>query len=242
MLTFTEPVLSEHEGVVVVRDDLLVAGTKSRFLEPLFEDANEVVFASPCQGGGQISIAWVARELKKEATIVCAKRRVKHPRTLQAQALGARIIETANGRWSFVQSTAKSWAIGREHRAVVPFGLDYPDGRVRLVEIAGSLPIQPDEVWCAAGSGMLARALRATWPKAVVHAVAVGREIAQEEIPGARIHRYPLPFNKHAPNDPPFPSDPHYDSKAWAMCQRLRRKEGVVLFWNVIGPAPEPQA
>jgi hypothetical protein len=45
------PITVEHEGVLVVRDDLFPGGTKARFLGILFDGAEEVVYASP--GGGR---------------------------------------------------------------------------------------------------------------------------------------------------------------------------------------------
>jgi hypothetical protein len=46
---------------------------------------------------------------------------------------------------------------------------------------------------------------------------------------------HPLPFGKTAPQ-PPFPSDPHYDAKGWQIA-KARRGTGLVVFWNVTGPA-----
>jgi hypothetical protein len=56
----------EHEGVLVVRDDLFPGGTKARFLGILFNGAEEVVYASPAEGGTQVALAsgqnpWEAR-------------------------------------------------------------------------------------------------------------------------------------------------------------------------------------
>lgn len=45
----------EHDGIAVVRDDLFLGGTKARFLPALFDGADEVVYASPAEGGAQTS-------------------------------------------------------------------------------------------------------------------------------------------------------------------------------------------
>jgi hypothetical protein len=45
------PIIKEHEGVLVVRDDLYPGGTKARFLGMLFSDVEEVVYASPAERG-----------------------------------------------------------------------------------------------------------------------------------------------------------------------------------------------
>ena len=96
--------------------------------------------------------------------------------------------------------------------------------------------IQPDEVWCAAGSGVLARGLAQAWPNASRHVVQVGRTLSANDVAGATIYEYPEKFGWATDDKPPFPSDPHYDAKAWEVCL-ARKGSGRVLFWNVTGPA-----
>ena len=105
------PIVTVHNGIHVVRDDLFLGGTKARFLPVLFDDAEEVVYASPCEGGAQTA-----------------------------------------------------------------------------------------------------------------------------DVLGATIHKAGIPFSKALKEKPPFPSDPHYDAKAWKIC-KARHGAGLVLFWNVTGPA-----
>jgi hypothetical protein len=57
----TPPVVVEHHGIMVVRDDLFAGGTKARFIPALFDGAQEVVYASPQEGGAQTALATVAR-------------------------------------------------------------------------------------------------------------------------------------------------------------------------------------
>ena len=70
----TAPIVMEHAAVLVVRDDLFPGGTKARFLPALFNGAEEVVYASPAEGGAQVAHARVARQLGKRATIFVARR------------------------------------------------------------------------------------------------------------------------------------------------------------------------
>lgn len=91
----------EHEGVLVVRDDLFPGGTKARFLGLLFDGAEEVVYASPAEGGAQVALATVARTLSKRATIFVARRAKPHPRTLEAAKLGAKIFSITPGYLSY---------------------------------------------------------------------------------------------------------------------------------------------
>jgi hypothetical protein len=76
----TAPVVTDHFDIRVVRDDLFPGRTKARFAGPLFDDVDEVVYASPAEGGAQTALAITAQQLGKRATIFVAKRRAPHAR------------------------------------------------------------------------------------------------------------------------------------------------------------------
>lgn len=231
----TAPQVIEHDGVLVVRDDLFPGGTKARFLPLLFENADEVVYASAAEGGAQTALATVAAQLGKRATIFVARRAQPHPRALMAKRLGAKVMQVSPGYLSTVQARAREYSRQTGAR-LAPFGVDMPEALAAIAEAARSIEIEPDEVWCASGSGVLARGLASAWPNARRHVVQVGRTLTANEVAGATIHVYPLPFGREAKTKPPFPSDPHYDAKAWEQCTS-RRGLDRVLFWNVAGPA-----
>jgi hypothetical protein len=230
-----KPQLIEHNGVLVVRDDLFPGGTKARFLPLLFDGAGEVVYASAAEGGAQTALATVAAQLGKRATIFVAKRAQPHPRALMAKRLGATIVQVSPGYLSTVQARAREYSRQVGAR-LAPFGIDVPEATEAIAAAACSIGIEPDEVWCASGSGVLARGLAKAWPSARRYVVQVGRALTADEAAGATIHVYPLPFGREAEAKPPFPSDPHYDAKAWELCV-ARKSSGRALFWNVAGPA-----
>jgi hypothetical protein len=227
--------LTEHDGVVVVRDDLLPGGSKARFLGFVFEGAGEAVYASPAEGGAQTALATVARQLRKRATIFVARRNKPHHRTLEAARLGAKVIEVEPGYLSVVQARAREYC-ARTGARLVPFGVDMPEAIIAIAAAARATGIEPNEIWCAAGSGVLARSLAMAWPHARRHVVQVGRALSPSDVAGAAAHVYPLAFGREGRCRPPFPSDPHYDAKAWELCA-ARKGQGRVLFWNVAGPA-----
>ncbi len=231
----TSPAVVEHGGVLVVRDDLYPGGTKARFIGAFFRGAGEAVYASPAEGGAQTALATVARQLGKRATIFVAQRIRPHPRTLEAARLGAKIVSVQPGYLSVVQARAREYCV-RTGAALVPFGVEAEFAIDAIAQTARSLAIKPDEVWCAAGSGVLARGLARAWPAVRRHVVQIGRALSPTDVAGAVIHEYPLPFGREARTKPPFPSDPHYDAKAWELCA-ARRGPGRVLFWNVAAPA-----
>jgi Pyridoxal-phosphate dependent enzyme len=231
--------VEEHGGIGVVRDDLFPGGTKARFIPRLFDGTDEVVYASPAQGGAQYALAHVAHQLGKRATIFVAERKQPHPRQWEAKALGAKVVLVSFGMLSNVQAKAKAYAAAAGAR-LAPFGMDLPEAIETIAQAARSLDGSPDEVWCSAGSGTLCRSLIAAWPKAHHIAVAVGRNIPPDDVGGAELIRYPKPFEAHALTVPPFPADPHYDAKAWEIATARKRAGRRILFWNVTGPARPP--
>ena len=231
------PIVQTHAGIRVVRDDLFPGGTKARFIGQVFADSLEAVYASPPEGGAQTALAHVARALGKRATIFVASRAKPHARTLEAARLGAKVVPVSPGYLTVVQSRARDYC--RDSGAtLIPFGADFP-GAVEAIAAAARLAdLEPDEVWCAAGSGVLARGLALAWPHARRHVVQIGRELSAKDVAGAKIHVHPRKFTETAALGAPFPADPHYDAKAWEVCI-AKRGPGQVLFWNV-APLPRP--
>ncbi len=226
----TLPEIREHDGILVVRDDLVPGGTKTRVLPVLFDERSEYVYASPVYGYAQIALAHAARAHGHRATVFCAKRHVWHPRTHEAAMAGARIVEVAPGYLAVVQARARTYC-RISGAGLLPFGLDDPRVIQALTDLAVALPVQPTEVWSVAGSGVLSRALQRAWPDAEVHAVLVGREA---NVGRAIVHRADEAFEEPARGArPPFPSCTNYDAKAWAFVRR-RARPGA-LFWNVAG-------
>lgn len=233
MIKLPAPVLMEHSGIVVLRDDLLPGGSKRRALPCVLEASwlgdtpGEFVYASPVYGYAQIALAHAAREMNKRATIFCAARKDWHARTLEAEAAGARIIECSAGYMSVVRARAHAYCL--EHGAkLLPFGLDTPEFVAALADVARALSVRPREVWCVAGSGTLSRALQIAWPKARHYAVRVG---AAPETGNAQLLMAPEKFEQDAKLPPPFPSCSNYDAKAWRFIKAHASKGA--LFWNV---------
>lgn len=120
-----EPVIETHEGIIVVRDDLIAGGTKVRALPVLFNGAEEYVYASPVYGYAQIALAHCAASHGKKALIFCARRKEKHPRTLEAYNAGANVFQVDCGYMSVVKAKAKEYC-RQSGACLLPFGLDNP--------------------------------------------------------------------------------------------------------------------
>lgn len=237
-----QTVLGGRDGnarIDVLRDDLLEAGTKLRFLPLMLGAAREVVYGGPFCGAAALALAVWAREAGRQATLFYAGRQALHPRQQAAQRAGARLVFVRPGYMTVVQKRARDYAALAGAR-FLPLGFDVPEAIAPLAEFAGAVRRKvgaPDQVWCAAGSGMLARILARAFPSSEVWAVAVGlasRHNAQAFPANLRIVPSGMPFEKPLRAPAPFPSCPNYDLKAWAACMRQAR--GRVLFWNVAGP------
>ena len=229
------PVVREHDGIMVVRDDLYPGGTKARYIARLFDHANEVVYATPAEGGAQTALATCAAQAGKRATIFVAKRAEPHPRALMAKRLGATVVQVSPGYLTVVQSRARDYC-ARSGATLAPFGVDMPEAIEAIAAAARSTGLDPAEVWCASGSGVLMRGLAKAWPNARRHSVQIGRELSAADVGGATIHKHRLAFGDRCKTAAPFPADPHYDAKAWEIA-KTRRGAGLVVFWNVTGPA-----
>lgn len=232
------PVVYRFDGIDVVRDDLYSGGTKARFLRPMLARASEreFVYASPAEGGAQTSLSTVCKELGKKATIFLAKRAEQHPRAAMVKRLGGKIVRVSPGYLNVVQARAATYA-KKKKAMLFAFGLDSEEAVNMIAAAARATGRNPTEVWCAAGSGTLARGLHLAWPKARLIAVQVGRALMSEDVGGGEIVAYDRPFSGVARTQPPFPSDPHYDAKAWELCLANANRRKRVLFWNVMGPA-----
>lgn len=227
------PVLQRYEGVDVVRDDLVPGGTKYRILREMFARHKSIAYASPAFGGAQMALAYAARDTGGTATIFVPKRTEPHARTRVAFAAGAAVYQVPFGYLANVQAKAKRFCADKG-AYYLEFGANEQLAFDVLERVAAKLWKEKgpwDEVWCAAGSGVLVRGLQLGMPSAEFHAVLVGRE---SNVGAAVAHRCAMPFAKEEKRAAPFTSCPNYDRKAWHACL-AGKKAKRVLFWNVLG-------
>lgn len=226
--------------VKVVRDDLLEGGSKTRFLPFLVEGAKEVVFGGPFCGGAPLALSVLGKKMGFKTTLFYAKRRELHRRQRMALANGADIYQVPFGYMTNVQAKARAYA--EEAGALfLPLGFDVPAAEEPFVEEMRAVRRNegsPDEIWCAAGSGMLARCLGKAFPESQVNAVAVGlksRHGAQAFPPNVKLMEVDVAFQAPERRPAPFPSCPNYDRKAWWRFMKSGPVQGSALFWNVLG-------
>lgn len=226
------PIIEEHLGIIVVRDDLYPGGTKARAFDRLYERYGEIIYCCAVTSCTQISLATAARRLGKKATLFLAARAEPTLQTVRARELGADIHEVRPGYMSVVRSRGREYAATHESALLAPLGFDSEEVLETLAAAARFVPYKPDEVWCAAGSGVLTRALQRAWPQARHCAVQVGMEC---DVGAAQTYVSPYKFERPYRGDTEFPSERHFDAKAWDVCKRCRTQGAKVLFWNVLG-------
>ncbi len=235
------PILEEHEGVLVVREDLLDGGSKIRFLPHIVAGREHLVFGGPFCGGAPYALAVWGQRMGVRVSLFYAKRRDLHWRQRSAFRRGAAIYQVPAGRIAVVQKRARDFAAA-EGATFLPLGFDVPSAtepfEAVMRGVAAQLPAI-EEVWCSTGSGMLARCLGRAFPKARVFGVVVGlksRNQAQEFPRNVELIDAPYDFAERCPMVPPFNACANYEAKAWEQLKaRSAARPGRALFWSVLG-------
>ena len=228
------PVIKMHDGVRVVRDDLLV-GSKVRGGDLLVSQVKQktLVYVQPRTGLAGVSLLEVAkRHDKKVKLFMPSSKQISHHQACCIER-GAdyefhRIAAMPN-----LNAIAKKWADEQEDAFFIPLGLKHELVTAGFVKVASQIP-EPEEVWTVISTGVLHRALQIAWPNAKFHCVAVSRNMKSGEIGHDSIISHPLPFTTAIKEDlPPFPSVNTYDSKCWKYIPKNTGRD--ILFWNVGG-------
>ena len=229
-----KPIIKEHDGIKVVRDDLLDGGTKRRAFTIYVKskpEIDEFVYASPRQGYAQLSLAYACKDLGKKCTVTVPKGE-RYWLTNKAEEIGANIIEVPMGYLTNIQAKAKKYCL-KNGAHLIPFGGDHPVIVEAMRQTALSLDVNPKEVWTVMSSGVLSRGLQSAWPNAKVYGVRIGHNTTRIEQGRAETFKSDYKFHQECKEleRPPFPSSLTYDSKAWTFIKEHASKGS--LFWNV---------
>lgn len=234
-------VIKKHKGIYVLRDDLLLGGTKSVIMPYIVNDCSvdEWVYASPVYGGFQIALSAYCKQAGLMATIVTPERKKLHANTLKCMDYGAKLIEDRCGFLSGVQKKALDYCNKNSYRKrkLVEFGgknkANIKKLSKRVKSVIKKLGFEPKEIWCAIGSGTLVESILCSTNNAKVFGVQVGKEYKGKH-KRLTVFRYHKSFDKPSKFECSFPSTKNYDLKAWEYCLKYRKENKEVLFWNVL--------
>lgn len=228
-----DPVVIEHEGVLVVRDDLII-GTKARAGDLLVSktQADTLVYCQPRVGLAGVSLCDVASRHSDKNIVLfmpsCKKISVHQACCIErgARAMFERIAAMPN-----LNLYAKRWA-DENNAYFIPLGLKHELATAAIVHAASTIE-EPEEVYVAISTGVLSRALQIAWPNAKFTCVAVARNLKAGELGRAHVISEPLPFSASElpENMPPFPTVATYDAKVWKNIKKDGKKRR--LMWNV---------
>ena len=236
---YDKPVVENIEGIDVVRDDLLPAGSKQRFIDKLIKDTDceEWVFGGSNKvGWGPISLAYVCKKYNKKVTCFWAKR--KEPTWHQKKYIefGGRIEWVNMGMLSVTLSRAEKYRKEKpEIRRTLPLGLEHDLVLASIIKVAQSLNVKPDCIWTVGSSGTLNRGLQIAFPNAECHLIQTGHKLTDRQIGRAKLYISKYKFDQAVKENeaPPFPSAPEYDAKAWKFIKEHADNNKKNLFWNV---------
>lgn len=227
------PVIEEHAGFLVVRDDLIDGGTKRRALADLLSGIpqDEVVYPATAYGQGQLALAHAGADAGKKVTLFLAERKNldKAPLVKASMLAGAEyhLVKFPNFL-NVVTNRAKTYA-AENNAHLLPLGFATEAFSKALVRMAKNLPIDPPrEVWVVGGTGTLARAFAKAWPHAKINAVTLGMK--NGDMGDAVVWHAPEKFDQKAKLPPPYPASPHYDAKVWQFVTKHGQKGA--LIWN----------
>jgi hypothetical protein len=227
--------LEKHNGITVLRDDLLTGGTKSILMPFIIGDTSEYVYASPVYGGFQIALSAYCQKVGKKATIFCAQRKQMHPNTLKCIEYGANVVQVPFGYLTVVEKRARDYCDATGAEKLI-FGANSIDNKIllgaRMREVILKLGKEPEEIWCAIGSGVLVDSILIATNTARVYGVQVGAEYKGEH-ERLTVVKYHRGFDKVSKHKAPFPSVPNYDLKAFEYCEKYKQNNDV-FFWNVL--------
>jgi hypothetical protein len=233
------PVVELIDGVHVVRDDLLPAGSKQRFIDKLIRDTDceEWVFGGSNKvGWGPISLAYVCQKYGKKATCFWAERKEPTWHQQKYMEYGGAIEWVKMGMLSVTLSRAEKYRReSPQTRTTLPLGLEHDTVLGSIIKVARNLPVKPDCIWTVGSSGTLSRGLQLAFPDAEVHVVQTGHKLDERQLGRAILHEAPYKFDKPVKESeaPPFPSAPEYDAKGWKPMLENMDRSKVNLFWNV---------
>lgn len=217
--------------IVVVREDLLVGGTKSRAAIPFIKKMKEYGcsqfnYASPFCGYAQIALALACKENNVKCKIFAVERNGLSEYSKIAQDHNAEIeLCSTLDEAEHNASKEKGFKIplGFNHTLYETFFFSALKKQLEIVNPKNS-------IWVPVGSGTLLKTIRKCTDKKLI-GVNVKIIPIHIKLPNTTIIDAPERFEEQAAHPPAIPSNPYYDAKIWQFVQNYAQNDDV--WWNV---------
>jgi hypothetical protein len=246
-----------HEGkkLFVIRDDLLLGGTKQRAAVPYLLDyqengVEEFVYASPFCGFAQVALASACQMVGARCAIFAERDpalqgNFVHELSLLAKNLGAKVVVCEGLQEAELNSVM--YAASQSRATKIPLGFDDLIFQRYLTEtieeelnhIFESSRGEIQNFWLPLGSGTLVKAFRKILPSKTiincvdVHVLPKSDQRIQNVISLGNVVYYSAAeiFAQRAESIPPIPSNMYYDAKLWTFINSKAQNGDV--WWNV---------
>jgi hypothetical protein len=240
-------VVKEHEGVKVVREDLVLkGGTKTRAGEFLMSQIkkNTVVYVVPRIGHAGVAIMELAKLYNKDVIFFMpACKEISDNQAAIIKMAPKEVIFERIAAMPNLNLMAKKYAEENGYE-FIPFGLNHPltiAGFVRTCENMLKNYNEPEELWSVVSTGVLTRGLQIGFENTKMRGVCVARNMKHGELGRTEIVSEPLPFLKEEKKEnlPNFNTVPSYDGKGWKYVPKNTERD--IWFWNVAGKMELPE-
>lgn len=238
----------EHEGVLVIRDDLIPGnlGSKARYAEALISQVPQkyLFYAMVPQGQALKVLSSVAKKHNKMIIAIAPLRNEPTEGHVEAMMRGAIMMFYQTGGMAGARKRCRDFITEQLNGQ----GLYIPAGVKHELVTAGfaksclaiNEQFKPDVVFSVASTMVMNSAIQLGFPQAEIYAIQVAGNSASRKYPGrANIIEHPQPFNEPCPDKdrPPFNAIDAYDAKGWkyALEYKKANPDKVVMFWNVAG-------
>jgi hypothetical protein len=227
--SFDKPIIENHRGVTVVREDLLEVGSKARAGEALIASCKQdtIVYVQPRFGYAGVSLTKLCKQYGKKLVLFMPSSKEISDHQAYCIENGCEYHFHRIAAMPNLNKIAKAYA-KETGSFFIPLGLKHPLVTAMIIKTAIEIP-EPKSFWTAFSTGVLNRALQIAWPNAKANGLAVARNIQDGEKGRANIIGHYQNFSQYSKIMPPFPSASNYDAKVW---EYLKPGD---LFWNVAG-------
>lgn len=234
----------------VVRDDLVIGGTKSRaalsYVEYLLSqcpNTNELVYFGASNGYAQVAFAYALQLLKSNLKLTIFFQNIQSQDATKLKYLASNLyanLHYINVNKSFKETwiDIDQYLLEHARAYLIPFGLkDNFYSQFLFKALQNEIDPYVSKIarlWMVIGSGVLFGVLYQLLPKTFFNLVVVGKDVDVEKYDPNRIKLYRSTYKLYQPIDTkiPYPTTHSYDGKIWEFQSEFQNGDYI---WNVAG-------